>query len=114
MQVQPTIAKPRKCVAQGPLCHAMFLPLDGVLEDDKQQFRLASLRGHWLTLVVALLPSAWLAWLESVADVVNIPLTALRDVTGRVGGWLRPDQPDDPSLRDTSLAELARDRDHVA
>ena len=43
-----------------------------------------------LTLVVAVLPTRWLAWTGDVADIARIPIMPLAGVGSRVAGVMRP------------------------
>ncbi len=50
-----------------------------------------------MTFALAFMPAKWLWWLESVANVVTLPMTPLRQAGVAAGHWLRPAA--DPRLR---------------
>ncbi len=62
--------------------------------------------------MVALLPNSWLAALQDVTDIVNFPLTPLRDGAARLAGWLRPSEGTfEPGVTDESLDSIYQEKE---
>jgi len=66
-----------------------------------------------VTVVFALFPPGWLGPLRDVSNILNFPLTPLRDGAGRLASALRPPSPAEPAvdLTDETLDSMYQEKE---